>query len=67
MPTQVTPWWRPLTRRWGICGVIIFIGLVMLLIERGTDWYAEQISPLIQSRDAQIPIEHPAELLSRWS
>jgi hypothetical protein len=27
------PWWRPLTRWWGIFGVIIFIGLVMWLIE----------------------------------
>ena len=60
MPNHVTPWWWPLTRRWGICGVIIFIGLVMLLIERGTAWYSEHISPPVQSREPQIPINHPA-------
>ena len=32
------PWWRPLTNRWGIFGVIIFVGLVMALIERASEW-----------------------------
>jgi hypothetical protein len=26
-------WWRPLTRWWGIVGVIIFIGLVLSLVD----------------------------------
>ncbi len=32
-PKPLPPWWRPLTRWWGIFGVIIFMGLVMWLIE----------------------------------
>jgi hypothetical protein len=37
-----TRWWRPLTNRWGIFGIIIFIGLVMSLIENSARWYAGQ-------------------------
>jgi hypothetical protein len=34
LPSQPAPhWWRPLTRWWGIIGVIIFVGLVMRLMD----------------------------------
>jgi hypothetical protein len=53
MPDHVTHWWWPLTRWWGVCGVIIFIGLAMQVIEYGTKLYAEQISPVAQGREMQ--------------
>jgi hypothetical protein len=35
-------WWRPLTRWWGICGVIIFIGLCLSLFDNAARWFAGQ-------------------------
>ena len=37
-PRPIKPWWRPLTNRWGIFGVIISIGLVMTLIQNVSEW-----------------------------
>jgi len=33
-------WWRPLTRWWGLCGVIIFIGLCLSLFDSAARWFA---------------------------
>jgi hypothetical protein len=50
-PQQPTaPWWRPLTRWWGICGVIIFAGLVMSLVDGASQWSAEQPAAAIKQQ-----------------
>lgn len=35
---DTAPWWRPLTNRWGIGALIIFIGLVIGLFDRAARW-----------------------------
>jgi hypothetical protein len=37
-------WWQPLTRWWGLCGVIIFIGLCLSLFDNTARWFAGQPS-----------------------
>jgi hypothetical protein len=46
-PTK--PWWRPLANRWGIFGLIIFIGLVISLIDNSVR-YARQSLHLFAAR-----------------
>ena len=41
---RAKPWWRPLTNRWGIFGLIIFIGLAMSLIDNAARWVEQQLA-----------------------
>jgi hypothetical protein len=60
MPTETASrWWWPLTRWWGIYGLIIFIGLIMRLIDAATSWYAEQTTPAIERRSTETPVGLP--------
>jgi hypothetical protein len=57
------PWWRPLTRWWGIFGVIIFIGLVMWLIENSGFRPAKRpISP--EPAKPALMVEQPSRPLA---
>jgi hypothetical protein len=38
-PKRETSWWRPLTNRWGLLGIIIFIGLVKFGIDGVVRWF----------------------------
>jgi hypothetical protein len=47
-PPQISPaepaqpaaqWWRPLMSRWGILGLLIFVGLVLRSIELVSGWF----------------------------
>jgi hypothetical protein len=40
-------WWHPLTNRWGIFGLIVFIGLVLRRIDGVAGWAVRQPSPLL--------------------
>jgi hypothetical protein len=37
-PQPRVRWWRPLTNRWGVLGIIIFIGLVKSGIDAAVSW-----------------------------
>ena len=63
-PTQpTTPWWRPLTSRWGILGLIIFAGLVLRSIDLLSGWFAAQFDKPSVDHAASTPIR-PAPSLS---
>jgi hypothetical protein len=67
-PDQAPPWWRPLTRWWGIFGVIIFIGLVMWLIENSGFQPAKRSVPnerakpalMVEQSSRQFTFREPA-------
>jgi hypothetical protein len=56
-PAPWTPaafaWLRPLLNRWGIAGVIIFIGLFLSLVERPASWLAKHAAPPIAHERTQ--------------
>jgi hypothetical protein len=56
-------WWRPLTRWWGILGVIIFIGLVMRLID--VTGFPRSLRHAPVSRDHAMPAVQLEQSLQR--
>jgi hypothetical protein len=52
-------WWRPLTTRWGILGVIIFIGLVFSLLDEIGRRTSQQLA---SSPATPSPVTRAAEL-----
>jgi len=56
---NASPWWWPLARWWGICGIIIFIGLLMSLIDNEASWYTDQPAPSTERQGTEAPGERP--------
>ena len=63
---QSVPWWRLLTNKWGIIGLIIFVGVVLRLAESAADWMSRQQAAFSAARAARMQAEmsgHPAPQL----
>ena len=57
---QTAPrWWWPLTRWWAICGVIIFIGLFMSLIDNVAHWQTDQPTASIERQGVEAFGQRP--------
>jgi hypothetical protein len=65
-PNQAPPpWWHPLTRWWGIFGVITFIGLIMWLIDNSGFRRAKPPAPVERAKPALMVEQSLRPIASR--